>query len=137
MENLVGSKESDKFIQKEFEKAKIPFEKVDNPSGECQYTLVGKLNGWIFTRAWYYWCASTEGEGIPLETALEMHNKKYPDEMFDHYHEYRIYGNSIRVEGHCGCPSPDEYCKGQSSVTLYHIDTQEGLNEFVRVIKKL
>lgn len=137
MKNLAGNKESDKFIQIELDKAKIPFEKIDTPKGECQYTLIGKFKDWTFTRAWYYWIASTEGKGVPLKIALEMHNKKYPDEMFDHDQQKGKYGNSIRVGGHCGCPSPDEYGGRSGFVTSYHIDTQEGLNEFARVLNNL
>ena len=35
MKNLAGNKESDKFIQIELEKAKIPFEKIETTEGEC------------------------------------------------------------------------------------------------------
>lgn len=53
--------------------------------------------------------------------------------MFDHDQTKGKYGNSIRVGGHCGCPSPKDY-----NVTYcYHIDSQEGLNEFARVLKDL
>lgn len=134
MKNLAGNKESNKFIQVELEKAKIPFEKLNKPKGECQYTLIGKLKNWTFTRAWYYWIAQTnEDNALPLSIALEMHNKKYPDEMFDHNQQMGKYGNSIRVGGHCGCPSPEEY----NVTDCYHIDTQEGLNEFVRVLNSI
>ena len=134
MKNLAGNKESDKFIQIELEKAKIPFEKIETPKGECQYTIIGKLKGWIFTRAWYYWIAETDEENaLPLPIALEMHNKKYPDEMFDHEQTMGKYGNSIRVGGHCGCPSPKDY----DVTDCYHIDSQEGLNEFARVLNAL
>jgi len=134
MKNLAGNKESDKFIIIELEKAKIPYEKIKTPEGECQYTIIGNLNNWEFTRNWNYWVARTNKENaLSLPDALKMHNKKYPDEMFDHDQTLGIYGNSIRVGGHCACPSPTEY-----NVThCYHIDTQEGLNEFARVISKL
>lgn len=134
MKNLAGNKESDKFIKIELEKAKIPIIKIDSPEGECQYTLIGKLNNWIFTRAWYYWVCTTNEKGIPLNIALKMHNKQYPDQMFDHEQEKGNYGNSIRVGGHCGCPSPVEYGGTSGFITSYHIDTQEGLNEFARVL---
>jgi len=131
MKNLASHNESDKFIQIELEKAKIPLEKSREKTGECQYTITGRFRNWTFTRAWYYWIArADEGCEIPLDIALIMHNKKYPDEMFDHEQEMGTYGNSIRVGGHCGCPSPDEY----NLTYLYHIDTQEGLNEFARVL---
>ena len=134
MKNLAGNKESDKFIEVELKKAGIPIEKIDSPEGECAYTLIGKLKNWTFKRAWYYWMATTaEENAIPMPKALEMHNKKYPDEMFDHDQELGIYGKSIRVGGHCGCPSPKEY----NVTDCYHIDTQEGLNEFARVINSL
>lgn len=133
MKNLAGNKESDKYIKIELEKAKIPIEKINNHTGECQYTLIGKLKNWTFTRAWYYWIAETNEENkLPLDIAIEMHNKKYPDEMFDHDQEMKKYGNSIRVGGHAGRPSPLDY----NVTDCYHIDTQEGLNEFVRVLNK-
>jgi hypothetical protein len=42
----------------------------------------------------------------------------------------------VRVEGHGGCPSPLEYCKG-FAVGLYHVDTQKGLNALAQVIKNI
>jgi len=134
MKNLAGHTESDKFIKKELEKANISFEHIETPSGECGYTIIGKLKNWTFTRAWYYWIAITdENNAIPLPIAIEMYNKKYPDEMFDHDQSFGKYGNSIRTGGHCGCPSPEEY----DMTYCYHIDSQEGLNEFVRVLNTL
>ena len=134
MKNLAGVKECDKFIQIELKKANIPIERIELDGSEVPYTLIGELKNWKFRRRWYYWCASTDKKNqLPLSVALEMHNKKYPDEMFDHGEEFGIYGRSIRVGGHCGCLSPEDY-----NVTyLYHIDTQEGLNEFARVLSSL
>lgn len=134
MKNLAGHNESNMYIQRELEKANIPVEKIEKKSGECQYTIIGKLKNWTFTRAWRYWIAETDEENaLPLSIALEMHYEKYPDEMFDHDQEFGKYGNSIRVGGHAGCPSPDKY-----DVTyIYHIDSQEGLNGFARVLNSL
>ena len=131
MKNLAGNHESDKFIKIELECANIPIEKIDTVTGECDYSLIGKLKNWTFTRAWRYWIAETTKENeLPMSVALEIFNKNYPDEMFDHDDKKGRYGNVIRTGGHAGCPSPNyfdmRYC--------YHIDTQEGLNEFARVI---
>ena len=131
MKNLAGHDKSDEFIKVELESANIPIEKIDKPTGECQYRLIGKLKNWTFTRAWNYWIASTDSENeLPMSVALDMYNKIYPDEMFDHDDKKGIYGNVIRTGGHCGCPSPVEY----DVRDCYHIDSQEGLNEFARVI---
>lgn len=62
------------FIQIELEKAKIPFEKIETPKGERQYTIIGKLKNLTFSRAWYYWIAETNEENaLPLPITLEHH----------------------------------------------------------------
>jgi len=128
MKNLAGNNECDQYIQIELKKAKIPFEQMAKSTSEVPSSIIGKLNGWTFTRAWRYWIAISD-KPMGLSVALKMHYKNYPDEMFDHDESLGIYGNSIRVGGHCGCPSPEEY----RVTNVYHIDTQEGLNEFARV----
>jgi hypothetical protein len=75
--------------------------------------------GWGFERRWYYYAC--EGPGIPPEKAEEFH---------------QTWGTQVRVEGHCGCPSPLEYCHG-FAVSSYHIDTQEGLNAFVDLLRSI
>lgn len=137
MKNLAGNLNCDKYIQIELSKAGIDIKQIENVESEVPYSIIGKLGNWSFKRARYYWVAYTEGKGIPLNKALEMYNKKYPDEMFDHEQEFGIYGNSIRSGGHCGCPSPDKYGQDNGYVKSYHIDSQEGLNEFVRVLNDI
>lgn len=94
------------------------------------------LHNWVFTRINYYWSAVCTEGGLPVDVATEMHFKEYPDHMFDHHKGFLIYGNSVRVEGHAGCPEPKEWDMGDGLIKSYHIDSQEGLNEFVRVIKE-
>ncbi len=79
-------------------------------SGEVPSKVVGGLSGWHFERRWYYWVA--EGPGIPPDIAERLH---------------ATHGQEVRVEGHCGCPSPREWRKG-FAIGSYHVDTQEGLN---------
>ena len=136
MKNLARVDECDKFIKIELEKSKLKIIKSAS-RGEVPYTLTGKCGDWVFTRAWYYWVATTTGRGIPLKEALIMRNKQYPDEMYDDYGNIRNYGKKIRAGGHCGSLSPDEYGATDGYVTSYHIDSQEGLNELVRVIKRI
>ena len=137
MKNLAGFKDCDEYIKIELEKAKLTPVEQSLSDSEVPYKLFGKVGNWTLKRAWYYWMASTEDDGLPIDIALEMHNKKYPDEMYDEYCTNRVYGDLIRVGGHCGSPSPDEFGGRSGFVTSYHIDSQEGLNEFVRVIKEL
>lgn len=80
---------------------------------------VGSHCLWGFRRAWYYWVAT--GPGVPPDKAEEFH---------------RDWGTQVRVEGHCGCPSPLEFCHG-FAVGQYHIDTQEGLNAFAAMIRSI
>lgn len=74
---------------------------------------------WTFERAWYYYIAT--GSGIPPDKAEEFHKQ---------------WGTQVRVDGHCGCPSPLEWEKG-FAVGAYHIDTQEGLNAFVQLLASI
>ena len=93
---------------------------------EVDSRVCGEINaddmpriGWFFQRAWYYWVA--KGPGVPPDYAEKLH---------------KTHGHEVRVEGHCGCPSPLEYNKG-FGVGSYHIDTSEGLKAFVDMLKQI
>lgn len=178
MKNLAGNEQADSTILEELYLANIPSKKVDKNNGEVPYSYIGKIGNWTFKRAWYYWVVSVEdGEkGLPLNIALELHNKKNPTND-------SILGDVIRCGGHAGCLSPDEYGaqplydeeyenqlfalgykktyyesldKEYFSITVgevsklcnegkltvkryvdcYHIDTQVGLNEFVKTLNE-
>lgn len=79
----------------------------------------GGLHGWGFRRAWYYWVA--KGPGIPPAIAEELH---------------RTHGRAVRVDGHCGCPSPLEWLHG-FAVGLYHVDTPEALKALADTLNKV
>jgi len=87
--------------------------------GEVPSKAVGGLASWGFQRAWYYWIA--EGPGIPPDIAEKLH---------------ATHGKDVRVDGHCGCPSPLEWHKG-FAVGRYHVDTQEGLNALAATIREV
>ena len=88
-------------------------------SGEVKTSVVGVLHGWEFKRAWYYWMAS--GPGIEVEVAERLH---------------AAHGQTVRVAGHCGCPSPREWFKGLACGS-YHVDDAEGLRALADCIKAL
>ena len=104
MKNLAGVAEADDYIREELYLAGIPAVVVDKTRSEVPYTVVGKLGNWTFTRAWYYWIAKVDSceLGLPLDRAMELHNRKHPTRDMN-------LGKVIRSGGHCGCPSPDEY----------------------------
>lgn len=104
MRNLAGEKEADKYILEELFVAGIPKEK-ETGKGEVPYTYIGKLGKWTFRRLWYYYSARVEEgtTGMPLDLALELHNKKSPID------ENEILGDVIRAGGHAGGISPDDY----------------------------
>lgn len=107
-------------VKKELKEAGITFSDawwVDG--GEVPAGGLGEHHLWSFRRAWYYWVA--KGPGIPPELAEEFHKE---------------WGTQVRVQGHCGCPSPLEYMEG-FAVDLYHIDTQEGLNAFAKLLESI
>ena len=88
-------------------------------SGEVKTSVIGVLHGWEFKRAWYYWMAS--GPGIEVEAAERLH---------------AAHGQTVRVTGHCGCPSPREWFKGLACGG-YHVDDSEGLRALVDCIRAL
>lgn len=97
--------------------------------------------GFQFERRNRYWSVNAleTTDGFPIDIATEMHEKKYPYEMYDNC-GIQHYGSVIRVAGHAGAPHPkNDNClwADDGYITCYHIDTQEGLNEFARVLNKL
>lgn len=122
MENYAGTDDKDMEIATELREAGITvhdFEWFRRSNREVKTSIFGELHGWSFKRAWVYWVA--EGPGIPPEYANKIHE---------------THGEEVRVDGHCGCPSPLEWFKG-FGVGHYHIDTQEGLNELAKIIKSV
>jgi len=88
-------------------------------SGEVQTHIIGSVGPWAFRRAWRYWVAT--GPGIPQAIATNLHEK---------------HGKVVRVDGHCGCPSPQKQYGG-FSVGLYHVDTPDGLHALAAVIREI
>ncbi len=123
--NLAGVETCDEFIRKELTEAGIEISELPVllGTGEVPYKVIGSISigptFWGFNRAWRYWVA--EGPGIPLKDAMELH---------------KTYGKEVRVNGHCGCPSPEEQ-NGNFGTGFYHIDTQQGLNVLAAMIRKV
>jgi hypothetical protein len=86
---------------------------------EVPTKYLGEHCRWGFRRNWYYWVAT--GPGVPADKAEEFHQE---------------WGTQCRVEGHCGCPAPLESNRG-FAVGLYHIDTQEGLAAFAKLLSSI
>jgi hypothetical protein len=86
---------------------------------EVPSLVIGNLSPWTFERAWHYWIA--KGPGIPADVAEQLH---------------RTLGRDVRVNGHCGCPSPLEQNHG-FAVGLYHVDTPAGLKALADTIKRV
>jgi hypothetical protein len=121
--NRAGDHEdTDDVLSAELEAAGITVEKHEflrRRNREVKTAVIGSLHGWGFERAWYYWVAT--GPGIELEAAEKLH---------------AAHGRSVRVDGHCGCPSPGEWFKGLACGS-YHVDDQEGLNALAETIREL
>ncbi len=107
MKNLAGVKEADEHIQEELYLARIELVQEEQNKGEVPYSITGKLGDWKFNRAWNYWMAfSSEGKGLLLNVATELHERQYP---IIGEKQPKNYGKVIRVTGHCGCPHPREW----------------------------
>jgi len=83
---------------------------------EVPAKVIGSLCGWTFERAWTYWIA--KGPGLPVEIADRLHE---------------TYGREVRVDGHCGAPSPREWFHG-FGVGHYHVDSQAGLGALAKAL---
>lgn len=127
MINLASASESttrnDTQIRSELEQSGLKILKLPKAiEGEVPTHLIGYTegrSGWSFHRAWRYYIA--KGPGIPPDIAQAFHEE---------------WGQQVRVDGHCGCPSPLDWFEG-FAVGHYHIDTQEGLNAFVRLLQSI
>jgi hypothetical protein len=133
MKNLAGDTKADLHILKELSEAGIEVIESKRTRSEVPYTLTGKLADWNFSRAWYYWIANAE-EGLPLEVATKLHNKKY---TIKGERQPARYGQVIRVVGHCGCPPPKDWLNKDGMIDSYHVDSQEGLNALAGAIRTL
>lgn len=89
------------------------------PRGEVPSHVIGSLSGWNFSRNWYYWVA--QGPGIPPDIAERLH---------------ATHSTAVRVEGHCGCPSPLEWRKG-FAIGSYHVDSPEGLKALADTLRSI
>lgn len=153
--NLAKVHYCDKYIQEELAIANIPaleFPNEDTTRHEVPYHVVGVLGrdqllnelkenpeiikhldsysldvsevGFIFRRAWVYWVVSGY---VPIHVANILY-------------EYSCaLDNSIRANGHAGNINPniiitDGLICGAKCIRQYHIDTQEGLNFFVKTM---
>lgn len=94
-------------------------EALRHGNSEVKTAILGDLHGWTFKRAWYYWVC--DGPGIEVNAAEDLHAK---------------HGSTVRVAGHCGCPSPREWFKGLACGS-YHVDDAKGLKALADTIRSL
>jgi len=132
--NLAGRFECDYYIKLELMLAGIDVVPV-KAGGEVPYHFKGKLGKFSFSRAWYYWVVNGP---VPLSLA----NKMYEDEEGK---------KTIRVQGDCGCPPPEEWARPESKdrkinwkengiepvINTYHIDSWQGLKFFADTVREI
>ena len=124
MINAAGDEHCDDYLRLELEEAGIPYQEMEflrKFRGEVPSALLGILDGWTFQRAWYYWVAEAKDTSLIFHFADPLH---------------RNYGQEVRVAGSCTCPAPREWYNEDwhTGVTLYHVDTQQGLNALADAI---
>jgi len=160
MKNLAGSVDCDNHIERELKEAGIKAVTVQKTKREVPYTVIGMLglfedkhnNGteyefdaqydalarmnnnteellskwasFTFHRGWRYWIVKGCVQLPVAEKLYELDKDKV-----------------IRVAGHAGAPEPKEWVNGvkvcgYDVVETYHIDTQEGLNLFVKTLQE-
>ena len=93
MRNLAGHENPDSIIEEELFIAGVPAVRGERSPHEVAASVTGKLGGFVFTRAWYYWVVDGP---VPYGVAQEIY-------------EQQPYGRrDVRVAGHCGCPPPED-----------------------------
>ena len=96
MQNLAGRQDSDVIITRELLRCGIT-PKPTELYGEVKSTVKGVLqfNGAEveFTRLWYYYSVSG----------------RFPEDLANQLYADVVGKTDIRVAGHCGCPSPQEF----------------------------
>ena len=166
MENLAGDSSCDSVIRKELSEAKIPMRDVGPSRREVPYTVEGRLGPIKFWRAWYYWIVegyiplniAAEIYANPIgrrDVRTDGYAGNYDPEKwvihirkeYDKYAPYIESGGLPPDIGHVFGKDPEkarqsfletmEKLKRESEfITCYHIDSQEGLNFFVEIVKK-
>lgn len=118
MINLAGKEDCDQYILEELKEAQIEAVQVPRAKREVPSAFEGHLGPWKFTRAWYYWVAEAPyGKGKHGEIARNF-NIKWRQE--------------VRVAGFAGGADTENFLSGAGTVDEYHIDSQRGLNAFVK-----
>jgi len=155
MINLAGVKTCDETIKQELETAGIELVWISKRErSEVPSEYIGKCNNFIFTRAWTYWVITGY---MPLKYAKEMYAnfkdlgirvaghcgnpppeewcecKDYSKKTKDYFDAY-LNKELTSEEFNSKCLEVRE--QNEQFVTHYHIDTQEGLNKFVEIVKK-
>lgn len=156
MINLAGVNNCDETISEELKKAGIDIIQKKS-TGEVPFNIAGKLGNFTFGRAWYYWVVYGN---VPLDIADELYNNKigkkdiriaghcgcpspkqwaFPkDELLTE--TLNNIGIDLTTDGITYGKLAELCNSGKINlprfVRNYHIDSQEGLNLFVKTIKK-
>ena len=121
MKNLAGDKDCDAEIITELSTAGIFLKQIKSENREVPASVDGIFGGWEFKRACCYWIAKAPyGSGISI-AAVRMFNN--------------IWRDVVRVNGRAGGIATEEL--HTPTIHTYHIDTQEGLNAFVCLLRAL
>lgn len=159
MINLAGNFECDLIIKRELEEAKIQTVEVYRMSSEVPSSYIGVLNGFKFLRAWNYWvmkgyfdlkyasyiydnfskdlgirafghCGNIDPRNSGLCTSKEQ--DKLLDDLIKTYGHMYILEHSKKLEMQLN----EKTNKCKKYVTVYHIDTQHGLNAISSIIRQ-
>lgn len=104
---------------KELTEAGIPVVAVETKQDpEVPALVIGEYRDWRFVRRWYYWSATSD-KPIPYADAIAFHAK---------------WGKEARVGGDCTCSPPVEDPERYPWRTCYHIDTQEALRAYWKLL---
>ena len=160
MKNLAGVTDADTYIRKELEAADIPIVQAHGEKHpEVPYSIGGELFGWTIRRQCYYWAVHAI-PGLPLPVARRLYDMDPRKEVRVAGHCMKPppeeWTEKLNAHGFRVIPNPDkelpELFRNRMKLELgglswdrdtafeyvgsYHIDTQEGLNLWARVVRE-
>lgn len=126
-------------VEEELWQASIPLVPAPVPSrAEVPASVHGELKvGWYtftFVRGWVYWMVSCNPE-LNVAQARAVDSMPYDGARSHYSGDAGSLGDVVRVNGFAGGHEP-LYWEHTKTVGHWHVDTQDGLTQFVKVLKE-
>ena len=119
--NLAGNKQADSTVVRELLTAGIDIVPDNEDHGEVPTTFHGRIEHWVFSRAWRYWVARpiVARDGLPIERAQRL---------------WIDFGKEVRAGGDCACREPETWASRYTKDKVVVVDPEgEQQRQFERI----